>query len=192
MGKKIIILYFFLSAFNLYAVATGWQNGIYFSKPLLMTVLAIWFYFCTKNNFTVFSKFILAGIIFSIGGDTFLMFVDKNPVFFLVGLGNFLITQLLYIFAFVNYPQFKKGLIFNTCQIAASPIISPSRYFDNVNKQSRYQYINIRQCSYSTGIKTNHFSRHNNGILPVYSKLDETVTTTDLYKLMILICQLSA
>ncbi|MEO1263621.1 MAG: lysoplasmalogenase [Bacteroidota bacterium] len=113
MGKKLVILFFLLSVFNLYAVATQWQSGIYFSKPFLMTVLAAWFYMHTKNNFTVFSKFILAGIVFSIGGDTFLMFVDKNPAFFLAGLGSFLITQLLYIFAFINFREFKNGFIIN-------------------------------------------------------------------------------
>ena len=123
MVKKLIILFFFLSAFNLFAVITHWQYGIYFSKPLLMAVLAGWFYFSTKDNFTVFSKLIFAGIIFSIGGDTFLMFVDKAPVFFLVGLGNFLITQLLYIFAFVNYHKFKKGLIINKKWVALPVLI---------------------------------------------------------------------
>ncbi len=110
-NKTILAGFFLISVLNLMAVIFEWQNGIYLTKPLLMTFLAIWLYLNTKNNFTPFAKYIFFGILFSIAGDTFLMFVGKNPNFFLFGLGSFLITHLLYITALIKYPNFKNGII---------------------------------------------------------------------------------
>ena len=118
MKKAVLAVFIILSLINLFAVGTGWQVGIYFSKPLLMTTLALWFYLNIKTHFSLFAKYILAGIIFSIAGDTFLMFANKNPSFFLAGLGSFLITHLLYIAAFVKYKGFKNGLFFEKTWVA--------------------------------------------------------------------------
>ncbi|MFY7938421.1 MAG: lysoplasmalogenase, partial [Flavobacterium sp.] len=45
-------------------------------------------------------KTMLVSLIFSCLGDTFLMFQGKNPQFFLLGLGSFLVAQVAYYFIF--------------------------------------------------------------------------------------------
>ena len=111
MNRVLIWLFSFLSLVNIYAVLIQWQMGIYFSKPLLLTILSCWFYLSVKNGFTSFAKLIVTALVFSIAGDVFLMFVPNNPSFFLFGLGSFLVTHLLYIFSFVKYKGFKGGFV---------------------------------------------------------------------------------
>jgi uncharacterized membrane protein YhhN len=66
------------------------------SKPMIMASL-IGFYISTERKQS--NAFIMA-MIFALFGDIFLMF--KNEDFFLLGLGSFLIMQLLYTFTFLK------------------------------------------------------------------------------------------
>lgn len=103
--------YLLLSILHIYGTAIENITLIYFTKPLLLTVLSIWFWLNTKATATSFSRLILAGLIFSIGGDSFLMFTDKGPNFFIFGLGSFLIAQLSYMVAYIKYSSQKNGYI---------------------------------------------------------------------------------
>ncbi len=107
----LLIAFIAIAAANLFSGITNWTTGTYLTKPFLMTALSAWFYLNVKNNFSTFSKYILSGLLFSIAGDTFLMFANKAPRFFLFGLGSFLITHLFYIAAFIKYPNMKNGLV---------------------------------------------------------------------------------
>lgn len=78
-----------------------YRSLMYALKPLLMIVLGWYFYSQTKAS-TKFFKFILFGIIFSWGGDVFLMFQPYHPLFFVAGLGSFLIAHIFYVLAFIN------------------------------------------------------------------------------------------
>ncbi len=101
-----------LSAAQLLFIALSSQTGIYVTKPLLLTTLSLWFYLQTKSHPASFSRFVLAGLIFSISGDVFLMFHRPGgEQFFIYGLVGFLIAQLFYIIAFSKYPHFKKGFL---------------------------------------------------------------------------------
>jgi uncharacterized membrane protein YhhN len=51
---------------------------------------------------TVLSKFVNAALFFSLLGDVFLIFSDEQPLFFLLGLGSFLLAHLVYIFLNLN------------------------------------------------------------------------------------------
>ena len=123
MKNQLIVLFFILGVANILAVAIQWQPGIYITKPLLMTVLAIWFYLNTKNKFGIFAKYILSGILFSIAGDVLLMFVYQKPYFFLLGLGSFFITHLFYIFAFARYERFESGMLFSKKWLLAPVVV---------------------------------------------------------------------
>ncbi len=106
------ILFFILSIVHLIAIAIQSKMGVYFTKPLLLSLICGWFYLKTKNNQSVFRYFLLAGLIFSIGGDTFLMFSKPGAEqFFLLGLGAFMVTHVFYIAAFSKYPSFREGII---------------------------------------------------------------------------------
>ncbi len=72
-----------------------------FTKPMLMPALAWVFYTQIRPHYI--NKFIYAAIFFAWLGDIALMFTDKSPYFFSVGLGFFLIMQLCYIFIFRGF-----------------------------------------------------------------------------------------
>ncbi len=112
--KIWLILFGLLSIINLGAEFTHWRVLIFLTKPLLMILLSVYFYLNTKERPSAFSKLILGGFIFSIAGDTFLMFVEDNPekqLYFLLGLSSFLVTHICYLFAFLKYKTPIRGLI---------------------------------------------------------------------------------
>lgn len=115
MKKALAPLFGTLSILTLIAEATASHNLIFATKPFLMVCLSLWFYLETKNRVSSFRFWILLGLIFSIGGDTFLMFVENPPhweSFFLFGLVCFLVTHVAYILAFAKYPKLKEGYVF--------------------------------------------------------------------------------
>ena len=85
--------------------------GIYCTKPLLMTILALFFYLEVGLKVKL-ARFIFFAIVFSIAGDTLLMFTESNaggPLFFLAGLGSFLVTHILYSLGFLANTTFSTG-----------------------------------------------------------------------------------
>lgn len=114
MKKSLLYLFIAIFITNLIAEANQMRWLIYLSKPLLMTSLAAYFYTAVKTRFGKFEKYIFGGLLFSIAGDTFLMFVEggsKGDLFFMLGLGSFLVTHIFYLLAFINYPSTEKGWI---------------------------------------------------------------------------------
>ena len=110
----LLLVFLALSLLNLWAEYTFSRQLIFISKPLLITTLAAWFFFETQNKRTLFSKLILFALVFSVGGDTLLMFVQGNSsgqLFFLLGLSSFLIAHIFYLTAFVKYPSDQLGLV---------------------------------------------------------------------------------
>lgn len=81
------------------------------SKPLLMPLLAIWLATETRHvEGNVFlRRAIFAALIFSTLGDVFLMF--PGGMFFLLGLGSFLIAHICYIAAFRSLARFDNGYL---------------------------------------------------------------------------------
>lgn len=112
MGKKyniLLILFGIDALIHLVALILDWQEVIFISKPLLLVFLSLYFYNATKTLQHSFYRFILVGLIFSIGGDTFLMTTHEYA--FVAGLGCFLVTQICYSIAFIRFPDFKRGLL---------------------------------------------------------------------------------
>lgn len=115
MSRIVLGLFLLLSLVNLYAEQQANSLLVLVSKPLLLTVLSLWFYLEVRPLRSKTARLILAGLVFSIGGDTLLMFVENGPrdeKFFLLGLGSFLIAQLCYLIGFASYPgASRKGLV---------------------------------------------------------------------------------
>ncbi len=112
-GNRLLLVFAVLSVLNLIAGALHLDWLGYATKPLLVSILAVWYYQHSsnvrKNNF--FQAFLM-GLCFSVLGDTLLMFVKtKGELFFMLGLGSFLIAHVWYILAFTAYPSFKSGPI---------------------------------------------------------------------------------
>lgn len=114
MKKLLLPFYLLLSLLNLYGEYSRSEALIFASKPLLLTVLALWFYLQLRPLRARFPRLLLAGLIFSIGGDVLLMLVENGPKderFFLLGLGSFLLAQLSYLLGFLSYPGARRGLL---------------------------------------------------------------------------------
>ncbi len=99
--QLLLVLYIVLSLIEISGDITGIRPIIYATKPLLMPVLMLWFFALTPNKTSKFKKIIAVSIGASFFGDTFLLFVEQNEIFFLLGLGSFLVGQILYGWAFI-------------------------------------------------------------------------------------------
>lgn len=96
-----------LTAFFAIAVAadiTGIAANIpvlhYFAKPLLLPVLIV--LLATATPAVTGKRIMLAALFFSWLGDMFLLFENKNSLFFIFGLASFLTTHILYIIYFLS------------------------------------------------------------------------------------------
>lgn len=69
-------------------------------KPLLVSSLLYYFVLTTRPVTAALKKWITGALIFSIAGDTLLMFANTNELFFILGLCAFLVAHLFYISAF--------------------------------------------------------------------------------------------
>jgi uncharacterized membrane protein YhhN len=75
----------------------------YFVKPLIMIWIAVYFLLYKKKN--TFTVPVLVAFFFSWVGDNFLMFSERNELFFFAGVGGFFIAQLTYIYVFSKYKE---------------------------------------------------------------------------------------
>ena len=69
-------------------------------KPLIIPVIIGYLNAQVKNSTKTISKWVLLALLFSLAGDILLMFMEKNSVFFLLGLSAFLIAHIFYIIFF--------------------------------------------------------------------------------------------
>ena len=71
----------------------------YFTKPLAILSIILIALILYPGNDVNYSQLIIAGLLFSMAGDVFLMFEER---FFLFGLISFFITHVFYSYAFLN------------------------------------------------------------------------------------------
>jgi len=84
----------------------------YFTKPLLLIWIGLYFYLNTGNIKR--DKFIYKAFLFSWIGDLFLMVSHIDGLFFYAGVGGFFLAQLNYIKVFTgDIRSDNKGLVFN-------------------------------------------------------------------------------
>jgi uncharacterized membrane protein YhhN len=99
MNLKIFTtIYFTISILEIIFGMNHFQMGVYFTKPLIMISIMIYFFLHTQNQRSFQDKLMLIAFFFSMLGDTFLMFQGEK--YFMFGLGSFLITHLFYCFVF--------------------------------------------------------------------------------------------
>ena len=72
----------------------------YIFKPLIIPVLFGYFDAQSVSITKGLHKWITAALLFSLLGDTLLMFDEKNAIFFLLGLSAFLLADIFYIIFF--------------------------------------------------------------------------------------------
>jgi len=100
--KKFTVLFVLIALAELLAVYYSWRFEWleYITKPLILLSLMGFLVVSTKGISCKFKSIILIALVFSWFGDMFLMIDEKFPVLFIFGLASFLISHLLYIFAF--------------------------------------------------------------------------------------------
>lgn len=117
----------FLTVLNLYA---NYKYDFVLelgSKPFLIPILGIYFYLNTREVTQEYKKtltnFILIALPLAWVGDVLLLFQTQNPLFFMLGLGSFLVSHVLYIFTFKKSLQNKELGDTKTLLIRAIPFI---------------------------------------------------------------------
>ena len=73
------------------------------TKPLLMLSLGLYYFLSVQWNST--TALVLAAILFSLLGDSFLMYEEKDEIYFMLGLGSFLLAHIFYAIA---YPKLRR------------------------------------------------------------------------------------
>jgi len=115
--KKFTVLFILIALAELIAVYYSWRFEWleYITKPLIILSLIGFIIVSTKGTSCKFKRLILIALLFSWFGDLFLMIDEQYPVLFIFGLASFLISHLLYIFAFnqsahppLNVPLIKR------------------------------------------------------------------------------------
>ena len=112
MAKPFTIAYIIFAFIESFGELLNLPNVIhYFTKPALMITLILYFLSAVKGtNFKDKALFISA-MIFALLGDSFLMFQTQDPLFFMLGLGAFLLMQIGYSIFFNREIEFKKSLL---------------------------------------------------------------------------------
>ncbi len=111
--KPFTIAYIIFALIESLGELLNLPNSIhFFTKPALMITLILYFITAVKNtNFKDKTLFILA-MIFALLGDSFLMLQSPTTLFFMLGLGSFLLMQVGYSLYFNREIEFKKSLLF--------------------------------------------------------------------------------
>lgn len=97
--NTLIILAFIFAALELLALWKGWRGLEFVAKPAVMVCLFIWLY--TTAGLQGALLWFGIGILFSLGGDIALMFIDR---FFILGLLAFLLGHVAYLIGFNTPP----------------------------------------------------------------------------------------
>ncbi len=100
-----LALYIAASIINVSARIFELGTVAMYSKVVLMPLLIAYVYEAAKKNVTLLVLLLCAALIFSWGGDVALMY--EGDSYFLLGMGSFLIAQLIYAYLFRKSIQLK-------------------------------------------------------------------------------------
>lgn len=81
---------------DLLAIYFQWNEIRFVSKPLIVLPLLAYFFMAVPRGAGSFK----AALLFSLIGDVALLFEERDPLFFMVGLGSFLLAHVLYMVSF--------------------------------------------------------------------------------------------
>jgi uncharacterized membrane protein YhhN len=113
MVKPFTIAYIIFALVESFGELLNLPNAIhYFTKPALMITLILYFLSATKQTHFKDKKLFIFAMICALLGDSFLMFQAQNPLFFMLGLGSFLLMQVGYSMYFNREIKFKKSFLF--------------------------------------------------------------------------------
>lgn len=101
MKKRLFTFLFILSIIGVFVgiiFHIKWLG--YVCKPLIMISIGGYFLLHSSGLNNNIIKVALFAFLFSLFGDSFLMFANRGMIYFILGLASFLIAQVFYIFLF--------------------------------------------------------------------------------------------
>ena len=114
-AKYFFIFYMIIALLELLSELLDITWLRFISKPLLMIVLAIYFYLSCSKPLSKNNQLMLFALFFAWGGDVALMFTTQFKLAFLMGLASFLLCHILYVFHFnkkIDKESSYKGFVF--------------------------------------------------------------------------------
>ena len=106
MKKTLFTFLFIISVAGIFTGIVLHEKWLdYFCKPLIMISIGGYFLLNTKNIDKKVVRFAMLAFLFSLFGDSFLMF----PEFFIPGLASFLVAQIFYIFLYYRTIKISGG-----------------------------------------------------------------------------------
>lgn len=100
----LLILFLSIGLLEIISIIQEWEGVQLIAKPLLMPLLIMYH----LERTTTKSRILIGALLFCWIGDVLLMFQQKDELFFLAGLGAFLLGHMLYI---ATYRQFQNKSI---------------------------------------------------------------------------------
>lgn len=108
MKSKILLLFFIVSLVELLAIGFEIEKLQWVVKPLLMVLLGVYYYSVVGKS--AMAKMVIGAILFSLVGDVCLLFQSNNELFFIFGLGAFLITHVCYVLTYRQHVKKVAGV----------------------------------------------------------------------------------
>ncbi len=109
LKKYIFFLFWTIAMLDIIGLCLNLSVVHFILKPLLMPLLILSTLLLTAK--TSGRKKIIGALFFSFLGDVFLLFEDRDPVFFILGLSYFLVTHIFYIIWFRQLSISRRSLI---------------------------------------------------------------------------------
>lgn len=111
MNRIALAAFLAVALLELWAEASANNSLVYYTKPLLMPLLATWLMTTVQHSGRrpFFRRAVFGALIFSTLGDVLLMF--SGAIFFLAGLFFFLLAHLFYIGAFTSVASLASGFL---------------------------------------------------------------------------------
>lgn len=107
--KKTAIAFWVLALLDITGIAFNLELLHFIAKPLLVPALLLLLFF--TRSAIAGKNLLVTGLFFSWMGDVFLMFENKNPWFFILGLASFLTTHIFYISYFLRIQSANTSLL---------------------------------------------------------------------------------
>lgn len=105
--KKIALLLFVMASLGeIMSILLGYEVLHQISKPTIMVTLIAYYWFESKSDR---SLALIVAMIAAWIGDMLLMFAEKNEMYFIIGLGAFLVTHVMLILAFKQFRSENAG-----------------------------------------------------------------------------------
>ena len=101
MKNVPLVLYIIIGAVNVIGHLLDAPDMVRYSKPMLMPTLIFFIYHHSQGHVTKRIMLVLLALIFSWLGDLALM-KDGEEMYFLLGLGSFMLAQLTYTYIYFN------------------------------------------------------------------------------------------